>query len=426
MNDQMSAYVWWWVNEGDTSVNLVSNDGTIFKNGYIMGQFAKWVRPGKQRIASTYEPDSGVYVTAYRNGGWVIVAVNTTNSAVDQQFVLSGSGLPTEFQAYRTSATENMANVGNYNVLDGSFTNRLPAQSVTTFVQGTYYTIDATASAGGSILQNPTGSSLAVGTQVSFTAVPNTEWKFAGWSGDYTGTDSVYTISSLDSDVTLNASFVPVNPYLYEAEYAQMHDVVVVSSSPGYSGTGYADFGGVGSSIELPVYVTESGKTVFAITYANGGGVDRGVSVTVNGTEVTSLLNFPVTGGWAQWKTVNVSLNLEQGINTIKLTTVTDAGGPNVDKLEIETVKAIRDKKEVDFGVKHNPAKFTVQAYKPGADLNVTVYSINGQVVFTRKIRLGSSAAVTGLPLRSLTRGSYLLETSLDGVTEVRKIEIVR
>ena len=106
MNLQMGAYVWWWVNEGDTSINLVSNDGAIFKNGYTIGQFAKWVRPGKQRIASTYEPDSGVYVTAYRNGGWVIVAVNTTNSAVDLPFVLSGSGLPTQFQAYRTGVRE--------------------------------------------------------------------------------------------------------------------------------------------------------------------------------------------------------------------------------------------------------------------------------------------------------------------------------
>ena len=129
----------------------------------------------------------------------------------------------------------------------------------------TYYKVNATASAGGSISQNPTGSSLAQGTQVTFSVVPNTEWKFAGWSGDYTGTDSVYTISSLNSDVTLNASFIPVNPYLYEAEYAQLHDVTVISSSPGYSGTGYADFGGVGSYIELPVYVSESGEKVFTI-----------------------------------------------------------------------------------------------------------------------------------------------------------------
>ena len=290
----------------------------------------------------------------------------------------------------------------------------------------TYYLINATASAGGSISQNPTGSSLAQGTQVTFSVVPNTEWKFAGWSGDYTGTDSVYTISSLNSDVTLNASFIPVNPYLYEAEYAQLHDVTVISSSPGYSGTGYADFGGVGSYIELPVYVSESGEKVFTITYANGGGVDRGVSVAVNGTEVTSLLNFPATGGWANWKTVHVSLNLEQGINVIKLTTVTDAGGPNVDKLEIDPVRALRDIKEMAFGVKYNPAKFTVQAYKPGADLKVVVYSINGKMIFSRKVRLGSSAAVTGLPVHLLTNGSYLLETSLDGVTDVRRIQIVR
>ena len=45
MNDQFSAYIWW-VNDSDTNCDLVYNDGTIYKNGYVMGQFSKWIRPG--------------------------------------------------------------------------------------------------------------------------------------------------------------------------------------------------------------------------------------------------------------------------------------------------------------------------------------------------------------------------------------------
>ena len=135
MNNRFNAYFWWWVPDYDSSVNLVNTNGTIYKNGYTIGQFAKWIRPGKQRIATTYNPASGVYVTAYRNEGVVIVAVNTSDLLAVQQCFLENLSGVTQFTAYRTSSSENMANVGTFNVSGGSFQSQLPAQSVTTFVQ---------------------------------------------------------------------------------------------------------------------------------------------------------------------------------------------------------------------------------------------------------------------------------------------------
>lgn len=134
-NNQMHAYFWWWVSDGDTSVNLVNSGGTIFKNGYTIGQFAKWIRPGKQRIGATYNPSSGVYVTAYRNNGLVIVAVNTSGSAVNQQFTLQNISGVSSLIAHRTSSSQNMAGVGSVTVSNNSFTVQLPAQSVTTYHQ---------------------------------------------------------------------------------------------------------------------------------------------------------------------------------------------------------------------------------------------------------------------------------------------------
>ena len=221
-------------------------------------------------------------------------------------------------------------------------------------------------------------------------------------------------------------SLVPKELYLYEAENAQMYNVEAASSNPGFSGTGYADFGGVGSYIKLPVYASDSGEKVFTITYANGGSTDRGVSVTVNGTEMTGVLNFPVTSSWSDWKTLKISLKLVKGLNYIQMTTVTDAGGPNIDKLETAPVLVVNGKKETAFGVKYNQRKFTIQAYKPGADLKVALYSINGKVVFTRKMRLGSSVALIRIPQKSFTTGSYLLKTFLDGATEIKKIQILK
>lgn len=135
INNRMSAYFWWWVNDNDNNVNLVNNAGTIYKNGYTMGQFAKWVRPGKVHIAATYNPTSGIYLTAYRNGGIVLVAINNSTSAVNQSFTLQNITGVSSLNVHRTSSTQNMASVGSVAVNNNAFTYTLPAQSITTFHQ---------------------------------------------------------------------------------------------------------------------------------------------------------------------------------------------------------------------------------------------------------------------------------------------------
>lgn len=135
VNSQMSAYFWWWVNDTDTNVNLVNNDGTIFKNGYTMGQFAKFVRPGKSHISATYNPSSNVYITAYRNGGIVVVAINMGTTAVNQAFNFQNITGLTSMNVTQTSSTQNMANLTGVAVTNNAFTYTLPPQSITTFHQ---------------------------------------------------------------------------------------------------------------------------------------------------------------------------------------------------------------------------------------------------------------------------------------------------
>lgn len=134
MNSWFSAYFWWWVNDGSTLMNPVDNSGTIYKNGYVMGQFAKFIRPGMQRIGATYNPTSDVYVTAFINNGLVIVAVNTSTSPKSQEFKLQNLDGVGSFNAYQTSSSQNMAQIGKVNVVNRSFSLNLPAQSITTLV----------------------------------------------------------------------------------------------------------------------------------------------------------------------------------------------------------------------------------------------------------------------------------------------------
>ena len=136
MNSQLSAYVWWWDNDSDTNTVLVTSNGAINKNGYVMGQFAKWIRPGSTRVTGDYHPSPGVSVTAYNvNGSAVIVAVNTNAvGSVNQQFAIRNVN-GSQLEGYRTSAGESMAHVGSFTLSGGSFVANLPAQSVTTYVQ---------------------------------------------------------------------------------------------------------------------------------------------------------------------------------------------------------------------------------------------------------------------------------------------------
>jgi glucuronoarabinoxylan endo-1,4-beta-xylanase len=127
----MNAYVYWWITYGN---GLATSSGTIFKRAYVIGQFAKYIRPGYFRVDATANPVTNVSVSAYKGDGKVvIVAVNTGTASVNQNFVL-GSGTASQMSSWQTTASSNMVAGQTYQASSGSFTAALPGQSITTFV----------------------------------------------------------------------------------------------------------------------------------------------------------------------------------------------------------------------------------------------------------------------------------------------------
>ncbi|ACS85921.1 glycoside hydrolase family 30 protein [Musicola paradisiaca] len=128
-----NAYVWWYIRR---SYGLLTEDGNVSKRGYVMAQYAKFVRPGFQRIQATENPQTNVHLTAYKNaeGKMVIVAVNTNDS--DQLLTLNISHADVgKFAKYSTSETLNVGYGGSYQVDNSGKTNVwLNPLSVTTFV----------------------------------------------------------------------------------------------------------------------------------------------------------------------------------------------------------------------------------------------------------------------------------------------------
>ncbi len=113
----------------------------------------------------------------------------------------------------------------------------------------------------------------------------------------------------------------------YQAETALISQGVVESNHVGFSGTGFVNLDNVaGSYVEFTV---TGPCTSVAVRYANGTTTNR--PMTVGSTAV----DFPGTGAWTTWAVANVPLSLATGTHTIRLTSTTANGGPNLDRITL-------------------------------------------------------------------------------------------
>jgi glucuronoarabinoxylan endo-1,4-beta-xylanase len=131
----MNAWHYWWVysSAGD---GLFSTDGTPSKRLWVEGNYARFVRPGFQRVATSGTVPSGVLLSAYTNpadGTVAVVAINNNPGYTPISFYLSGTA-PCLLTSWVTDANNDLASQIPLAAPGGRFTALLGAQSVTTFV----------------------------------------------------------------------------------------------------------------------------------------------------------------------------------------------------------------------------------------------------------------------------------------------------
>ena len=126
---------------------------------------------------------------------------------------------------------------------------------------------------------------------------------------------------------------VPPTGTIYQAENAALADGTAARhDNAGYTGAGYADFGGNNSSATFTV--AGNGSTqLLTFRYANGSTANRPLNIVVNGSVIASL-TFAPTGSWTTWSTLTFDMTLLNGNNTIQLI-VTGTDGPNLDWLSV-------------------------------------------------------------------------------------------
>lgn len=132
MNDDMNAYVYWWLREGTT--NLMASGGALKKKGYAMAHFSKFIRPGYHRIDAPFDAQYKLNLVAFKgNGKTVLVVVNQNPTPRTQTFTLKNDSI-TGFRKYMTTADKNLSDEGKIVCTDNSFTDYILGKSIVTYV----------------------------------------------------------------------------------------------------------------------------------------------------------------------------------------------------------------------------------------------------------------------------------------------------
>jgi O-glycosyl hydrolase len=127
----VSAWLFWELSQQNIDAySLMSSAGEKSKRYFVSKNFYRYVRPGAYRINATASEETNIYPIAFKHDtenseAIVLINDNTTASAIK----LSGAGLPSQFEMYVTSETEDCKDDGTKN---SSGAILLPANSVVT------------------------------------------------------------------------------------------------------------------------------------------------------------------------------------------------------------------------------------------------------------------------------------------------------
>lgn len=130
-----NQYTWWYIRrcyglimEKDfgNKLQVPQNEiGKISKRGYVMSQFARFVRPGAIRVGATAKPEANLFASAYKSadGDSVIVVLVNRDYGKSKTVTVNVPGADiSSFHMYTTSEAKNAKDEGEIEVENGSVT----------------------------------------------------------------------------------------------------------------------------------------------------------------------------------------------------------------------------------------------------------------------------------------------------------------
>ncbi|GAB4058083.1 right-handed parallel beta-helix repeat-containing protein [Catellatospora paridis] len=143
---------------------------------------------------------------------------------------------------------------------------------------------------------------------------------------------------TLGAVLALPAPMAAAAPTRHEAETSPAVCVGTVDSNwAGFSGSGFCNGNNNTSGyVQFTVTASAVGTATLGVRFANGTTTARPAALAVNGATVQTV-SFEGTGTWDAWTTKTLTVNVNAGSNTVRLTPTTSTGLANVDYLEFET-----------------------------------------------------------------------------------------
>ena len=139
-----SQYTWWYIRrcyglimERDFGNKLSvpqGEIGKISKRGYVMSQYARFIRPGAIRVGATAKPETNLFASAYKSadGDSVIVVLVNRDYKNDKTVTIKVQGADVQtFHMYTTSETKNAKDEGEVEVKNGTVTIKMESGNST-------------------------------------------------------------------------------------------------------------------------------------------------------------------------------------------------------------------------------------------------------------------------------------------------------
>jgi len=275
---QVSAWHYWWLHAGDNE-GLSDGSYTPAKRAYVLGNYARFVRPNYYRVAVAN--NSPALVSSFKDpasSNFVIVAANASAFSVNQTFTLTNFPVVGPLRQWVTSGTESLGNHGGaITATNGTFSAVLPPLTVTTFAYQQPVTNPP------AILQQPANQLIYPGGTVYFTvqAAGGTiplyyQWLFNG------------------TNIIAGATNATLNLMAVAATNAGNYSVVVTNSASSVTST-VASLGINTLIWNTPVTISSTNdvSTNGTLLYAYNG---SGSSASVNGVTFISVNSYSTWG----------------------------------------------------------------------------------------------------------------------------------
>lgn len=305
-----NQYTWWYIRrcyglimEKDfgNKLTIPQNEiGKVSKRGYVMSQFARFIRPGAVRVGATAKPEANLFASAYKsaNGDSVIVVLVNRDYKNDKEVTVKVQGADVQtFHVYTTSETKNAKDEGEVEVVNGSVTVKMTS--------------------GGNNFKDCIVTLVGVGTPAE--PIPREPFggkavelpgKIEAENFDIPGTGKGNkTYSDADSD---NHSCTDEGKEAECTDYREGTGVDIYKKATGY----VVGHNQAGEWLEYTVNVKEAGEYNMIASVATSNS-DVGFTLSIDGDAIAEV---PVSGSsWDDFEKVTAKVNLPAGEHILRM-----------------------------------------------------------------------------------------------------------